>query len=152
MELVPIISTILLYTTGFLVIVVLVSNVVKRVFVVKTEIPEEKAESKIVTKLPEKQHDKHKKKKRTHERRKEPEIPVVKNKYKLTTVGEEYSKKEEKKRREKRNEPDREFNASRYVIVNKNLRKDDIPYVARYYPTNTTFVKPDYDKINYRAE
>ncbi len=152
MELVPIISTILLYTTGFLIIVVLISNIVKKVFVVKTDIPEIKTESTVVTKIPAKQYDKSRKRKKTQEKRKETEVPDVSSKYKLTSVGEEYSKKEHRRKKERRSEEDRPLRSNRYVVVNQNLRKDDNPFVARYYPVNNTFIKPDYEKINYRAE
>ncbi|HPN38834.1 MAG TPA: hypothetical protein PL041_10545 [Melioribacteraceae bacterium] len=152
MELVPIISTILLYTTGFLIVVVLISNIVKRVFIVKTDIPQIRAESKVVTKITTKQNDRTRKRKKTEEKQTETVNPDVKNKYKLTSVGEEYSKNEQRKKRERKREEEKKERNNRYSVVNKNLREENYFYVAKYYSANKSFIKPDYEKTNYRAE
>jgi hypothetical protein len=151
MDLVPIITTILLYTSGFLIIVVLFSNIVKKVFIVKTEIPQNQKELKVATKTETKHYDKSNKPKRAEESTKNTRVSESHGKAVATSVGEEYSRKERRKKKEKKQEVN-EARSSRFVVINKNLRQEESPFVARYYPTNVKNVNWENNKINYRAE
>lgn len=144
MELVPIISTILLYTTGFLFVVIVISGIVRKVFVVKTEEQPKITPSKVVTKVKKSPHTKHSEKKLKEE--KVNKKPDVKNKYRLTSVGEEYKGKNRKNRSEKTREDKEENHKSykRFVVLNENRKANN-----NFYSSKIDYNNYGENKINY---
>ncbi len=144
MELVPIISTILLYATGFLFVVIVVSGIVRKVFVVKIEEQPQPTPSKVVTKVRKKPKS-NRSEKQLQENTK-PKVPDVKNKYRLTSVGEEYKGKDRKRRTEKPRETREELNKGnkRFVVLNDNMKSN-----INFYTTRITVNKYGENKINY---
>lgn len=139
MEIIPIITTILIYAAGVFVVIVLVSSIAKRIFVVKPKIEKKTSNKEVPSKLTIKNKEPERSKEEIE--RLEYESQQRRKERQRRLAEEEKANRYSESKSKRRSEPEvkQKTRSSRFIIVNDKMNNEEMkPYnKSAFYPIKT---------------